>query len=160
MLAEKGANPNLLRKDGHTPFSVAVLSTNVAVVREMVASGANLTARYNPSDHFPDPVKPISLTRRDQTIMHIAAGAGASEVIEYLYSLGVPLDAKNSMGETPLDLADGQERYHEAAARESADDNPGTIVKRDTSTTDEIKKLLSTSMSRSAIAVTEAAAKN
>ena len=64
------------------------------------------------------------------------------------------------MGETPLDLADDQERYHEAAARESADDNPGTIVKRDSSTTDEIKKLLSNSMNRSAIAVTEAAAKN
>jgi ankyrin repeat protein len=160
MLAEKGANPNLLRKDGHTPFSVAVLSTNVPVVREMVASGANLTARYNPGDHFADPVKPISLPRRDQTIMHIAAGAGASEVIEYLYSLGVPLDAKNSMGETPLDLADGQERYHEAAARENADDKPGTIVTRDTSTTDEIKRLLSTSMRRSAIAVADTAIKN
>ena len=150
MLAEKGANPNLLRKDGHTPFSVAVLSTNVAVVREMVASGADLTARYNPTDHFSDPVKPISLTRRDQTIMHIAAGAGAPEVIEYLYSLGVRLDAKNSMGETPLELADHQERYHEAAARENSDDKPGKVIKRDTSTTDEIKKLTATSASASA----------
>jgi ankyrin repeat protein len=35
--------------------------------------------------------------------------AGAPEVIEYLYSRGVRLDAKNSMGETPLDLADHQE---------------------------------------------------
>jgi ankyrin repeat protein len=150
MLAEKGANPNLLRKDGHTPFSVAVLSTNVAVVREMVASGASLTARYNPADHFSDPVKPISLPRRDQTIMHIAAGAGAPEVIEYLYSLGVRLDAKNSMGETPLELADRQERYHEAAARENSDDKPGHVIKRDTATTDEIKKLLATPTSASA----------
>jgi uncharacterized protein len=143
MLAAKKANPNLLRKDGHTPFSVAVLSTDVAVVREMVASGADLNERFNPTDHFPDPVKPISLTRRDQTIMHIAAGAGAPEVIAYLYSLGLRLDAKNSMGETPLDLADSQERYHEAAARENADDKPpGRIIQRDTSTTDEIKKLL------------------
>ncbi|MGA8594688.1 MAG: ankyrin repeat domain-containing protein [Bryobacteraceae bacterium] len=147
MMAKKGANPNLLRKDGHTPFSVAVLSTNVEIVREMVASGADLTAVYNPTDHFPDPVKPISLPRRNQTIMHIAAGAGAPEVIDYLYSLGVRLDAKNSMGETPLDLADHQERYHEAAARENAADKPDRIVKRDTSTTDEIKKLLATSAS-------------
>src|SRR6185312_4438094 len=42
MLADKGGNPNLLRKDGHTPFSVAVLSTDVAIVKEMVARGASL----------------------------------------------------------------------------------------------------------------------
>lgn len=147
LLADKGANPNLLRKDGHTPFSVAVKSMDLALVREMVARGADLTARYNPTDHFADPVKPISLPRRDQTIMHIAAGAGAPEVIEYLYSVGVRLDAKNSMGETPLDLADHQERYHEARAREAAEDKPDRTVKRETATTDAIKKLLASNAS-------------
>jgi len=142
MLADKGANPNLLRKDGHTPFSVAVLSTDVAVVKEMVARGANLTARYSPTDHFADPVKPISLPRRDQTIMHIAAGAAAPEVLEYLFSIGVPLDGKNAEGETPLDLADHQERYREARSREAAEDRPDRTVKRDTTTTDAIRKLL------------------
>jgi len=142
LLADKGANPNLLRKDGHTPFSVAVLSTDVTVVKEMVARGADLTARYNPTDHFADPVKPISLPRRDQTIMHIAAGAGAPEVIDYLYAAGVRLDAKNSAGETPLDLADHQERYREARSREAAEDKPDRTVKRETATTDAIKKLL------------------
>ena len=160
MLAEKGANPNLLRKDGHTPFSVAVLSTNVEIVREFVASGADLTLHYNPTDHFSDPVKPISLPRRNQTIMHIAAGAGAPEVIAYLYSLGVPLEARNSAGETPLELADRQERYHEAAARENADDHPGQVVKRDTSTTDEIKKLLAASATGPAVAGLGAPLKN
>jgi ankyrin repeat protein len=142
LLADRGANPNLLRKDGHTPFSVAVKSTNVEVVKEMVARGADLKARYSPTDHFADPVKPISLPRQNQTIMHIAAGAHAPEVIAYLYSLGVPLDGKNSMGETPLDLADHQERYREAIAREGAEDKPDRVVKRDTTTTDTIKKLL------------------
>jgi ankyrin len=142
MLADRGANPNLLRKDGHTPFSVAVLSTDVVVVNEMVARGADLTRRYSPTDHFADPVKPISLPRKDQTIMHIAAGARAPEVVEYLYQHGVPLDAKNAMGETPLDLADHQERYREAIAREGAEDKPDRVVKRDTSTTEMIKKLL------------------
>jgi hypothetical protein len=142
MLADKGAKPNLLRKDGHTPFSVAVLSTNVAIVKEMVVRGADLTARYSPTDHFADPVKPISLPRRDQTIMHIAAGAAATEVIEYLYSLGVPLDGRNAEGETPLDLADHQERYREARSREAAEDKPDRTVKRDTTTTDAIKRLL------------------
>lgn len=150
LLADKGANPNLLRKDGHTPFSVAVLSTDLALVKQMAARGADLTRRYNPTDHFADPVKPISLPRQDQTIMHIAAGAGAPEVIEFLHSAGVPLDAKNSMGETPLDLADHQERYREARAREAAEDKPDRTVKRETATTDAIKKLLGTHASASA----------
>jgi ankyrin repeat protein len=157
LLADKGANPNLLRKDGHTPFSVAVLSTDVAIVKEMVARGADLTEIYNPTDHFADPVKPISLPRRNQTIMHIAAGAAAAEVIEYLYSLGVGLDAKNSMGETPLDLADHQERYREARAREAAEDKPDRVVKRDTTTTDTIKRLLAGSPGAPAVAATHSA---
>lgn len=144
MLADKGGNPNLLRKDGHTPFSVSVLSTDLTIVKEMVARGADLKRIYNPTDHFADPVKPISLPRQNQTIMHIAAGAGAPEVIEYLYSQGVGLGDKNSMGETPLDLADHQERYHEARAREAAEDKPDRTVKRETATTDAIKKLLVT----------------
>ena len=142
ILADKGADPNLLRKDGHTPFSVAVLSTDVDVVKEMVSRGANLGARYSPTDHFADPVKPISLPRRGQTIVHIAAGAAATEVIEYLYSIGAPLDGKNADGETPLDLADHQERYREARSREAAEDRPDRTVKRDTTTTDTIKRLL------------------
>ena len=147
LLADKGANPNLLRKDGHTPLSVAVKSMDLDVVKEMVARGADLTARYNPTDHFADPVKPISLPRQDQTIAHIAAGAGAPEVIEYLYSVGVRLNSKNSMGETPLDLADHQERYREARAREAAEDKPDRTVKRETATTDTIKKLLGLNVS-------------
>ncbi len=74
--------------------------------------------------------------------MHIAAGAGAPEVVEFLHSKGVGLNAKNSMGETPLDLADHQERYREARDREGAEDKPDRKVVRDRSTTDAIKKLL------------------
>jgi hypothetical protein len=108
----------------------------------MVARGADLTLRYSPTDHFADPVKPISLPRANQTILHIAAGATAPEVIEYLYSLGVGLDAKNSTGETPLDLADQQERYREARDREAAEDKPDRKVQRDTTTTDLVRRLL------------------
>jgi ankyrin repeat protein len=150
ILADKGANPNLLRKDGHTPFSVSVKSLDVAVVKEMVAHGADLKMHYSPIDHFADPVKPISLPRQNQSIMHIAAGAGGAEVIEYLSSLGVSLNEKNSMGETPLDLADHQERYREARDREAAEDKPDRKVVRDTVTSDTIKKLLATA-SRSTI---------
>jgi ankyrin repeat protein len=144
MLADKGGNPNLVRKDGHTPFTVAVLAGNLEVVKEMVARGGDLTARYHPSDRIPDPVESISLPRRDQTIMHIAAMGGSLPVLEYLYSQGARLDLKNSMGETPLDLADHQERYREAVQREGASDDPkrARAVVRSTATTDGIKKLL------------------
>jgi hypothetical protein len=76
--------------------------------------------------------------------MHIAAGANAPEVLEYLFSIGIPLDVKNREGETPLDLADHQERYREARSREGAEDKPDRSVTRDTTTTDAIKKLLLT----------------
>ncbi len=141
-LADRGANPNLLRKDGHTPFSVAVAADDLPIVKEMIARGADLKARYSPTDHFADPVKPISLPRENQTIMHIAAGALAPETIAYIYSQGVPLDIENSMDEKPLALADHQERYQEARAREAAEDDPKRVVVRETTTTEAIKKLL------------------
>ena len=144
MLADRGANPNLVRKDGHTPFSVAVMAGNLAVLEEMVARGADLAARYNPTEKIPDPVQPITLPRQNQTIMHIAALGGSVPVIEYLYSRGVRLDLKNATGETPLDLADQQERYREAAQRQNADGDPSRLsaIVRQTATTDAIKKLL------------------
>ena len=140
LLADKGGNPNLLRKDGHTPFSVSVMAANLDVVKEMVARGADLKLRYNPAHKIPDPEKAISLTRQEQTIMHIAALGGSLPVMEYLQSQGVPLDLKNSMGERPLDLADAQERYREAIQREGADGDPEKLraVVRKTETTDGI----------------------
>ena len=76
--------------------------------------------------------------------MHIAVIGGSLPVLEYLYSQGARLDLKNSMGETPLDLADHQERYREAVQREGASDDPerAHAVVRQTATTDGIKKLL------------------
>jgi ankyrin repeat protein len=101
MLADKGGNPNLLRKDGHTPFSVAVMAGNLDVVKEMVVRGADLNLRYNPAHKIPDPVKSISLTRQSQTIMHIAALGGSLPIMEYLHSQGVPLNLKKLDGRDP-----------------------------------------------------------
>ncbi|MCC6366908.1 MAG: ankyrin repeat domain-containing protein [Bryobacterales bacterium] len=144
MLAGHGANPNQLRKDGHTPFSVAVLAGDLAVVKEMILRGANLKMLYNPDDKIPDPVEAITLSRRDQSIMHLAALSGSAPVVEYLYSQGVPLDLKNDKGETPLALADSQERYREAAQRQNADGDPERLKKivRHKEMTDAIRKLL------------------
>ena len=147
MLADSGADPNLVRKDGHTPFSVAVVAGDLPVVKELVARGADLLARYNPDDKFPDPVEAITLSRQDQSILHIAAATLAPDIVEYLYSQGAPINLKNSIGETPLDLADHQERLGEALERQGANGDPERLraVVRPTQTTDGIKKLLALS---------------
>jgi uncharacterized protein len=144
MLLERGGNPNLLRKDGHTPFSVAVMAGDLPAVQELVARGADVKLRYNPTEKIPDPVEPITLPRQNQTILHIAVLGGSTAVIEYLHGKGVPLDAKNSAGETPLALADHQERYREAIDRQSAEGDPDQLKKvvRQTVVSDAIRKLM------------------
>ncbi len=143
LLAAHGGNPNLLRKDGHTPFSVSVLAGGVAVVKQLAASGAVVKGRWSPRDKIPDPVEAITLARENQTALHLAAIEGKPELLTYLHSLGLPLDAKNSMEETPLDLADKQERYRFAIQVQGVDGDVDKIAKivRKTEGTDCLKKL-------------------
>jgi ankyrin repeat protein len=143
LLAAHGGNPNLLRKDGHTPFSVSVLAGDVAVVKQLAESGAEVNGRWSPQDKIPDPVEAITLARENQTALHLAAIEGKPELLTYLNSLGLPLDAKNSMDETPLDLADKQERYRFAIQIQGADGDVEKIKKiaRKTGGTDCLKKL-------------------
>lgn len=144
LLAEWGADPNLVRKDGHMPFSVSVVAGDLAVVKQMVESGADVSLRYDPDDKIPDPYEAITLSRQRQTILHIAAATLEPGIVEYLYSAGAPLGLENEQGETPLDLADHQERFRESLDRQNADGDPERLsaVKRPTATTDAIKKLL------------------
>jgi ankyrin repeat protein len=144
VLAKAGADPNLLRKDGHTPFSVSVVAGDLDVVKEMVAIGADVKMRFDPDDKIPDPYEAITLSRKQQSILHIAAATLEPEIVAYLASAGAPLDWKNAEGETPLDLADHQERFRESLAKQGAEGDPEKLkaVKRPTETTDRIKKLL------------------
>jgi ankyrin repeat protein len=144
MLADRGADANLVRTDGHTPFSAAVVAGDVSIVEELIARGADLSARYNPDDKFPDPVESITLPRQNQTIMHIAAASLSPDLVDFLYAQGASINLKNSFNETPLDLADRQERVKEAFDRQRADGDPKRLraVVRSTQTTDAIKRLL------------------
>jgi cytohesin len=143
LLAERGANPNLIRRDGHTPFSVSVIAGDLNVIREMLARGGDIRARWNPQDKIPDPVEPITLARQNQSILHLAAIAGKPEILEFLHANGAPLDARNSMDETPYDLADKQERYREAIQIQGADGDQEKIRKvvRGTAGTSTLKRL-------------------
>ena len=144
MLAAAGADPNLIRNDGHSPFSVAVVAGDIAVVKRMVAHHADLSARYDPDDKIPDPEEAVTVSRQGQTILHIAAANLVHEIVEYLGSAGAALTEENAHGETPLDLADHQERFREALDRQRAEGNAKRLaeVVRDTRTSDTIKKLL------------------
>lgn len=144
LLAAKGGDANKLRKDGHTPFTVAVMSNNLPVVQALMAHGADLTMIYNPSDKVPDPVKSIAEIRKNQTILHLAAIAGAYRVVPVLAAHGVPLDAKNDHGETALDLADAQERFRYAIKVQALGniDKKADGVVRETRTSDVFKALM------------------
>jgi ankyrin repeat protein len=141
LLADHGGNPNLMRSDGHTPFTIAVDANDLEATKEMVARGADLKLRYNPADMIPDRKEAKALPRTGQTIMHLAALAFAVDVIPYLSELGVPLAEKNALGETPLILADNQEVVEVALALEGAVRTDGRIIPRDSRTTDLLKKL-------------------
>ncbi|HEX3701089.1 MAG TPA: ankyrin repeat domain-containing protein [Phenylobacterium sp.] len=143
LLAEHGGDPNLVRKDGHTPFSVAVMNNDLPSVEVMAAHGADFNRRYNPIDEISDPVEPKTQARKDETILHIAGVSAADWVIPFLAAHGAPVDAKNSLGETPLQLADAEERFRYAHDREGP--LGGGIgkeaVRRETQTTDALKKV-------------------
>ena len=144
MLAEAGGDPNLVRNDGHSPLTLAVVAGDLPVVKELVRQGSDLEARYDPDDKLPDPDKAITLSRKGQTVTHIAAAGLLPEMVEYLHSQGAPIDWRNGQGETPLDLADHQERFHESLARQNTDGDAERLkaVKRRTETTDAIRTIL------------------
>ena len=107
--------------------------------------------RWSPQDKIPDPVEAITLARQNQSILHLAAIQGNPEMLELLCSKGAALDAKNAQGETPLDLADSQERYREAIQRQGAEGDAEQLKKivRKTAGTDMLKKLSREVASRS-----------
>jgi ankyrin repeat protein len=140
LLAVRGADANIVRDDGHTPFSLAVLNNDLPVVNVMVEHGADLQRRYDPLDDLSDPVLVQTQRRKQQSILHIAAVQGSEWVIDYLVANGASLDATNDLGETPLELADAQERYRVAKENEGQLGQPPSEKReRETQTTDAFK---------------------
>jgi len=150
LMVAHGANPNIVRKDGHTPFSLSVMSNDLPVVQAMVAHGADLKMRYNPVDKVAgtDPLKADAYPRGNETILHIAAIPGANYVVEYLAHQGVPLEAKNSLNQTALQLADEQEQFRFLHDKEGPHgiglegENKGKVIVRETQTTDAFKRAM------------------
>jgi ankyrin repeat protein len=143
LLIAHGGDVNRLRKDGHTPFSVAAKSNSLPALKVMVAHGANVKMIYNPGDKLADTVEARAEERKNETVLHIAGAAGATDVIEYLVAQGVPTDVVNDHGETALQTADNQEVVRWKLTREGAVGKDGDLnAKRITETTDAFKKAM------------------
>jgi len=143
LMIAHGGDVNRLRKDGHTPFSVAAKSNSLPALKVMVAHGANLKMIYNPGDKLADTVEARAEERRNETVLHIAGAAGATDVIEYLVAQGVPTDVVNDHGETALQTADNQEVVRWKLTREGAVGKDGDLnAKRISETTDAFKKAM------------------
>jgi ankyrin repeat protein len=124
-LLDHGGNPDLIREDGHSPLSLAVQVDSLPLVQLLASRGVNLGRTYTPADPIVESYRQDGTTdakpRGDQTLLHIAAAAGASSVVPFLASKGLSMDAKDSSGETPLMLAESQERYRFERDRRDAD---------------------------------------
>ena len=143
LLIAHGGDVNRLRKDGHSPFSVAAKSNSLPALKVMVAHGANVKMIYNPGDKLADTVEARAEERKNETVLHIAGAAGATDVIAYLVAQGVPTDMVNDHGETALQTADNQEVVRWKLTREGAVGRDGDLnAKRISETTDAFKKAL------------------
>ena len=155
LLLESGGDPNRLRPDGHSSVSLAVQEDDLPLLELLVGRGGDVKRTYDPADPIVDVYREDGTTdsapRRDETLLHIAAAAGSYKVVPFLVAHGLLLTAKNDKGETPLALAESQEKYRYARDRRDADlhrrDNVPDIrdpesILLTTDTSNEIKRLM------------------
>jgi ankyrin repeat protein len=110
MLAH-GGDPNRTRSDGHSPLSLATKWDDAPVVETLLAHGGDLSRIYNPTDKIHDAYGDGGSPRSQQTLLHIAAASGSHEVMRLLGErMSTLLDRDNDKGETPLMLAESQDR--------------------------------------------------
>lgn len=125
LLLDHGGNAELIRDDGHSPLSLAVQADNLPLVELLAAHGADLARTYDPADPIVAAYRQDGTTdakpRKGQSLLHIAAASGSSTVVPFLVSNGLSVEAKNAEGETPLMLAQSQERYRYERDRRDAD---------------------------------------
>ena len=104
LLLDLGADPGARDAAGHTPLYWVAngcrLSAGADVVRALVRAGGEVNAA--------DGVKRC-------TPLHMAARRGGTEIAEALLDAGAPIDARDSLGDTPLRRAVNCDRFDVAA---------------------------------------------
>lgn len=153
VLLERGADPNRVRSDGLSPLAVATKTNQLPTVRLLVESGGDVKHLYDPADLILDEFIPgatqLGYPRKRQSLLHIAAAAGAQNVVAYIVAQGCALDLTNSRGETALQLAVAQERVRYqtkkaavALDRAAKDSEADSTIKLDSLTSDAIRGLM------------------
>lgn len=147
LLLDRGGDPNLLRPDGHTALSLATQANDLEMVKLLVAHGADPRRLYDPTDMINDFVKAAGLgtsisrsPRHHETLLHIAAVAGAANVVAFLAAQGVSPSAENDRGETPLMMAVTEEsRRYALETQETVTHSANPHAVRSTATSDAIR---------------------
>jgi ankyrin repeat protein len=87
-LLDGGADPTLTLKDRTT---TAMIANSLDAIKLLVEHGVDVNA----------------FNSNGQSIVHTAAGRGATAIIQFAFDHGARLDRKDKQGRTPLDLASG-----------------------------------------------------
>jgi len=112
-LVDRGADVNAKRKDGRTPYALAILSGQKGIAELLRSRGAN--ADLSPLDQFvedstntgqqlPAPSSLIAVPEYAHLIPHLAAVHNTAAV-RALLAAGLPIDARGEHGGTALHWA-------------------------------------------------------
>ncbi len=85
LLIKCGADPNIEGKDGNTALTLAAAYDQWRVIKELIASGADIYYR-----------------NKDGNALNRAAGFGLKRTVPMLVSAGLNINSTNSRGQTPL----------------------------------------------------------
>lgn len=88
LLLEHKADANAMTSKGMTPLVIASGNGSVAIMKQLVAAGADVNAGT------------------DDKPLHAAVRQGGKEAVEYLLSCKADINAKNKDGKTPLGVAE------------------------------------------------------
>jgi ankyrin repeat protein len=88
LLLDGGADPAITLKDRTT---TAMVATSLDAIKLLVEHGVDINA----------------FNANGQSVLHNAAGRGATEIIQYAADHGARLDRKDKQGRIPLDIAQG-----------------------------------------------------
>jgi ankyrin repeat protein len=89
LLIAHGAKVNVENHEGYTPLNVAVFRGDHESIKLLLASGANVNARWSWDG---------------ATVLHLAVQSGNREIVELLLANKADVNTRNNDGLTPLDL--------------------------------------------------------
>ncbi len=108
MLLEKGANPNLVTRNGINPLMAAAgLGTNESRMRSGRKKTEKEAHRHSLDLCLKAGVDVNAIDSKGQTALHGAAQKGWDQVVQYLADHDARLDVKDKKGLTPVDAAMG-----------------------------------------------------